>query len=110
MANTAVFGFYPDYCSAERSVDSLKEAGFRNTDISVLFPQQVISQEPAHEKDAKAPAGAATGATTGAVVGGALGWLAGIGVRAIPGLGFFSVACTIVAALETMGVAVGGAV
>lgn len=110
MANTAVFGFYPDYCSAESSVDALKEAGFRNTDISVLFPQQAVSQNQVHEKDPKAPEGTASGVTTGAVVGGALGWLAGIGVRAVPGLGFFNVAGPIVAALETMGVAVGGAV
>jgi osmotically-inducible protein OsmY len=110
MANTAVFGFYPGYSSVESSVDALREAGFRNTDISVLFPQQAGSQDLAHEKDAKAPEGAAAGVTTGAVVGGALGWLAGIGVRAIPGLGFFNAAGPIAAALETMGVAVGGAV
>jgi osmotically-inducible protein OsmY len=110
MANTAVFGFYSDKCSAERSVDSLKEAGFRNTDISVLFPQQAVSQDAAPEKDVKTSAGAAAGVTTGTVVGGTLGWLAGIGVRAIPGLGFFNVAGPIVAALETIGVAVGGAV
>ena len=35
--NTAVFGIYPNYASVERGVDSLKEAGFRNTDISVLL-------------------------------------------------------------------------
>jgi len=31
--NTAVFGIYPDYAGVENAVDSLKAAGFRNTDI-----------------------------------------------------------------------------
>ena len=34
---TAVLGIYPDYASVENAVDVLKEAGFRNKDISVLF-------------------------------------------------------------------------
>ena len=36
--NTAVFGIYRDRVGVERAVDDLKDAGFRNTDISVLFP------------------------------------------------------------------------
>jgi hypothetical protein len=36
---TAVFGIYPERSGAERGVDTLKAAGFRNTDISVLFPE-----------------------------------------------------------------------
>jgi hypothetical protein len=73
--NTAVFGLYPNHSSAEHGVDTLKEAGFRNTDISVLFPQNVGSKDFGHEKGSKAPEGAATGAGTGAVLGGALvGW------------------------------------
>ena len=41
--NTAVFGIYPTQGSVESSVDALKTAGFRNTDISVLFPENVGS-------------------------------------------------------------------
>src|ERR1017187_7107193 len=106
--NTAVFGIYPTYVSVENGVDALKAAGFRNTDISVLFPENVGSKDFAHEKGTKAPEGAATGAGTGAVVGGTLGWLAGIGALAIPGLGPFIAAGPIMAALA--GVGVGGAV
>ena len=102
--NTAVFGLYPNHSGAEHGVETLKQAGFRNTDISVLFPQNVGSKDFGHEKGSKAPEGAATGAGTGAVVGGALGWLAGIGALAIPGLGPFIVAGPIMAALAGMGV------
>src|SRR5690348_18421179 len=106
--NTAVFGIYPAYASVENGVDALKAAGFRNTDISVLFPENVGTKDFAHEKGTKAPEGAATGAGTGAVIGGGLGWLAGIGALAIPGVGPFIAAGPIVAALA--GVGVGGAV
>ena len=106
--NTAVFGIYPEYAGVENGVDALKAAGFRNTDISVLFPENVGTKDFAHKKETKAPEGTAAGATTGAVIGGGLGWLAGIGALAIPGLGPFIAAGPIMAALA--GVGVGGAV
>jgi hypothetical protein len=108
MANTAVFGIYPTQASVENGVNALKSAGFRNTDISVLFPGNVGTKDFAHEKNTKAPEGAAAGAGTGAVVGGALGWLAGIGALAIPGIGPFIAAGPIMAALA--GVGVGGTI
>ena len=106
--NTAVFGIYPNRTSVESAVDALKAAGFRNTDISVLFPEKTGTKDFAHEKSTKAPEGATTGAGTGAVLGGGLGWLAGIGALAIPGLGPFIAAGPIMAALA--GAGVGGAV
>jgi hypothetical protein len=105
--NTAVFGIYRDRVGVERALDDLKEAGFRNTDISVLFPENVGTKDFAHEKATKAPEGTAAGAGTGALVGGTLGWLAGIGALAIPGVGPLIAAGPIVAALT--GVGVGGA-
>jgi hypothetical protein len=106
--NTAVFGIYPTYASVESGVEALKTAGFRNTDISVLFPQNVGSKDFAHEKGSKAPEGAAATAGTGAVAGGVLGWIIGIGVLAVPGLGPFIAAGPIMAALA--GVGVGGTI
>lgn len=106
--NTAVFGIYRDRVSVENAVDVLRQESFRNTDISVLFPENQGTKDFAHEKNTKAPEGAATGAGSGAVIGGTLGWLAGIGALAIPGLGPFIAAGPIVAALA--GVGVGGAV
>jgi len=104
--NTAVFGIYRTRAEVERAVDELRNLGFRNTDISVLFPENVGTKDFAHEKQTKAPEGTATGAGTGAVVGGTLGWLTGIGALAIPGLGPFIAAGPIMAALA--GVGVGG--
>ncbi|HEY8669846.1 MAG TPA: quinol:electron acceptor oxidoreductase subunit ActD [Terriglobales bacterium] len=101
--NTAVFGIYPTRNTVETAVDSLKAAGFRNTDISVLFPENVGTKDFAAEKNTKAPEGATTGAGTGVVLGGALGWLAGIGALAIPGVGPFIAAGPIMAALAGAG-------
>src|SRR5437762_4297822 len=106
--NTAVFGIYRDRTSVENAVDVLRRENFRNTDISVLFPENQGTKDFAHEKNTKAPEGAATGAGSGAVLGGTLGWLTGIGALAIPGLGPFIAAGPIVAALA--GVGVGGAI
>lgn len=106
--NTAVFGIYDSYSSVESGVDALKAAGFRNTDISVLFPENVGTKDFAHEKNTKAPEGAVAGASTGAVIGGTLGWLAGIGALAIPGIGPFIAAGPILGLLG--GVGAGGVV
>jgi hypothetical protein len=106
--NTAAFGIFSTRMSVENAVSKLKAAGYPNTDISVLFPHTESTKEFATEKNTKAPEGAVTGAGTGAVVGGALGWLASIGVLAIPGVGPFIAAGPIMAALA--GAGVGGAV
>lgn len=101
--NKAVFGIFSTYSSAETGVEALKVAGFRNTDISVLFAENVGSKDFAHEKATKAPEGIATGAGAGAVAGGVLGWLAGIGTLAIPGVGPFIAAGPIISMLAGMG-------
>jgi hypothetical protein len=101
--NTAVFGIYPTRIAAEECVDALRQAGFRNTDISALFPDNVGTKDFACEKNTKAPEGATAGASSGAVVGGVLGWLAGIGLLAIPGIGPLLAAGPILAALAGVG-------
>ena len=105
--NTAVFGIYSTRSSVEVAIENLRTAGFRSTDISVLFPENQGSKDLAVEKSTKAPEGTATGASSGAVIGGALGWLAGVGALAIPGVGPFIAAGPIVAALA--GAGAGGA-
>lgn len=106
--NVAVFGIYKTAQSAESAVDHLISAGFSNSSISVLLPDDESTRAFAHEKNTKAPEGTTTGAATGGVVGGTLGLLAGIGALAIPGVGPLIAAGPIMAALA--GVGVGGAV
>src|SRR4051812_28416501 len=101
--NTAAFGIYSSRIGVENAVDALKLEGYRNTDISVLFPENAGTKDFATEKHTKAPEGATTGAGTGAILGGGLGWLAGIGALAIPGVGPFIAAGPIVAALAGAG-------
>src|SRR3954465_6071401 len=108
--NTAVFGLYPSITSVEIGVDELKSAGFRNTDISVLFPESAGTRDFAHEKGTKAPEGATTGAGTGGILGSALGWVGGLGAPALPGVGPFIAAGPVMTALAGAGLAgtVGG--
>src|SRR5450631_892384 len=103
MSNTAVFGIYRTRADVSNAVDALRDAGYRNTDISALFPENAGTKDFAHEKNTKAPEGAATGAASGAVLGGALGWLAGIGALAIPGVGPFIAAGPIMGMLAGAG-------
>jgi hypothetical protein len=102
--NIAVFGIYPDQVRAEDAVDTLRDAGYRNTDVSVLFPDNQGSKDFGHEKATKAPEGAVAGGASGVVLGGALGWLAGLGALAIPGVGPFIAAGPIMGMLGGMGV------
>lgn len=101
--NIAVFGIYRNRENVEGAVQALKNADFRNTDISVLFSENVGTKDFAHEKHTKLPEGSSAGAGTGAVIGGALGWLTGIGALAIPGVGPFIAAGPIVTMLAGIG-------
>lgn len=103
--NVAAFGIYPSMSALHTGVEALKAAGFRQTDISVLYSDRSGTKEFAHEAHTKAPEGAAAGAATGATVGGLLGYLAGIGALTIPGVGPFLAAGPIVAALAGVGAA-----
>jgi hypothetical protein len=101
--NTSVFGIYRDGVALGSGLERLKSAGFRNTDVSVLMPENIGNKDFVLKKDTKAPEGAATGAFSGVVIGGALGWLAGIGALAIPGLGPFIAAGPIMGLLGGAG-------
>ena len=101
--NTAAFGIYPTYANVESAVDSLRAAGFRNTDISVLFPENAGSKDLGLVKASKAPEGAAAGVASGGGIGGALGLLVGMGVLGIPGLGPFIAAGPMVSMFAGVG-------
>lgn len=106
----SVLGIVPDVMRVQSILADLQAVGFRNDDVSVLFPDRTGSRDFAVEHGTKAPEGAATGAGAGGAVGAGLGWLAGIGALAIPGAGPFLAAGPILAALSgaAVGAAVGG--
>ena len=106
VKNVAACGIYPDQGTVNDAVESLKAAGFRQTDISVLFPENLGSKDFAHEKHTKAPDGAVAGGGSGAVLGAALGWLVGAGSLMVPGLETMHAAGPIMGMLGGMGVGV----
>lgn len=101
--STTILGIYPYYSSVEHAVQALKEAGFRNANISVVFPKNAGSMNFARELTEKPPEGVVGGGITGAVVDGTLGWLVGVRALAIPGLGPVIAAGPIMAALAGVG-------
>jgi hypothetical protein len=105
--NKSVFGIYLTRSDVESAVTAFKDAGFSSSDVSVLLPENLGSNELVTDKSTKAPEGAAVGAGSGAAIGGALGWLVGAGALAIPGIGPVIAAGPLVAALA--GIGVGGA-
>jgi hypothetical protein len=100
----ALFGIYPTFISFEAGVEALKTAEFQSADISVLFPENL--KDVRYQEYAKTPT--ATGAKTGALLGGMFGWLVGLGLLTIPGVGPFVAAGPIAAALA--GAGTGGAI
>ena len=109
--NIAVFGIYATENDATDAVEKLRRAGFRDTDVSMLLPDNSGNKDLAHEKHTKAPEGAMTGATTGAVIGGLVAWLTTAGALAVPGLEPLALAGPIVGTLAGVGAgSVGGGV
>lgn len=100
---TALFGLANSESQAASIVDQLTVAGFSTSDISVLLPERSLARRFAHEQHTKAPKGAALGAGSGMILGAAFGWLAGIGILAIPGLAPLLAAGPIIAALTGAG-------
>ena len=110
MSHKSVYAIATSEGQALQIVDSLKDVGFSNDDISVLFPDKESTHQFAHEAHTKAPEGAVMGASTGGILGGGLGLLAGIGALAIPGVGPLIAAGPLLAALSgaAAGATVGG--
>ena len=102
-ANTSVYGIFPDQTSISEAVNALRAVGFRTTDISILFPDNVGTKDFGHQKSSKAPEGAVAGGSAGAILGGMLGWFAGMGTLALHGLEPFAVAGPLMGLLSGLG-------
>ncbi len=97
----AVFGIYQNRQMVEKAINTLKQAGYRDKDISVLSAEETGT---VHMKHTKAPEGAATGGSTGALIGAAAGWLAGMNVLPVPGRQSFVAAGPILSLLAGAGI------
>jgi len=90
---TSITRLYDDYADAERAVRRLEDAGFPQSEISIVANNSERWWRPGGKVDRDRDGiddraeGAGTGAGVGAGLGGAAGLLAGLGLLAIPGLG-----------------------
>src|ERR1035441_6263725 len=81
-----VFGIFSTRIAVDNAMDSLVQAGFPTSDISVLLPESLGgtknmgTENMGTEKETKAPEGTTVGVTAGGVIGGTLGLLAGVGL------------------------------
>jgi uncharacterized protein (TIGR02271 family) len=114
-----VVGLFDQFDNAQRAVQGLKDAGFRNNDINLIasdqkdeYARQLGGRKAGTQEGNEAAEGAAVGAGTGAMLGGLGGFLLGIGALFIPGIGPVIAAGPIVATLIGAGVgaATGGIV
>src|SRR5579883_1928444 len=53
--NTAVFGIFRDTAALGGGLDHLKAAGFRNTDISVLMPENLGTKDSSTKRKPRLP-------------------------------------------------------
>jgi hypothetical protein len=85
--SAASFGIFSDRISTENAIDTLKAAGFRNTDILALFPDQIPTKRVSGQKRRTALRGVAAGGSAGMVIGGVLEWIAGASLYSLAGVG-----------------------
>lgn len=103
MTKTVV-GSFDGYESAQRASRILKDAGFRDDEISVVAGDAARAHRPGElASDAETPSNASTGAVTGGIVGGAVGLVANLAAAAVPGLGAIVAAGPLVVALTGAG-------
>jgi len=91
---TTTIGVYENHEKAIAAVKELKENGFSDKQLSIIWKQEEIEKQ----SDKISNTGAAE-VGIGVTAGGVLGVLTGIGVFAIPGLGFLFGAGAIVGAI-----------
>jgi hypothetical protein len=87
-----VSGIFADKADVELAVEEMKRDGFRNGDISVLFSYNEDTKAYVLARTTEQSDAATDQGICRAAIGGALGWLAGIDILDIPGLGPFMAA------------------
>lgn len=100
-----VLGVFAERDNAEDAINSLKGAGFKAEDISIVMKDKGEGRESLKDTGASVAEGAVSGATTGGVLGGLAGLLIGIGAITIPGIGAILIGGPLATALGLTGAA-----
>ena len=87
-----ISGIFSDKAQVELAIEELKRDGFRNVDISVLFSCNDDTKAYVLARSTEQSDAATEQQVSHASIGGVLGWLAGIDILDIPGLGAFMAA------------------
>jgi hypothetical protein len=99
LGGAVVSGIYRDVVAVDHALDALRETGFRNTDISVLFAKNEATENLAGEKRTEG----ALGAGLGAKVDGSSDRLPKARLLAIAGAGPLSAGSPVVSAAHAAG-------
>jgi hypothetical protein len=82
-----IIALYEKYEDANRALNALKEAGFKDEAISLLTREETLKSDPEKGSPEEASRSAVKSAAGGGVVGGLAGLLVGLGSVLVPGLG-----------------------
>lgn len=104
--STLVTALFQSRGAANEAVDRLLQAGFSQSNISMLMSEATRGKEFTIATETKAPEGAAAGAAIGGMLGALVASLVAIGSLAVPGIGVVA-SGPVVAAMAGLGV--GGA-
>ena len=88
--NTAAFGIYHDEATLKNGISELERNGFRVTDISVLYPENVGMKDFVMKKQQSPGRRRAPEEGTGAVAAACLVGLQASELIAIPGVAYLS--------------------
>ena len=106
MSKKSVLCIATSWNRAEQIIANLRTAHIASKDLSVVFPHRSILGEAGEEKDTQTGQGSVASATEGRVEEVVLAWPSGLGTLIFDGVGRFTAAGPLLAALG--GVAMGG--
>ena len=103
----AVIGVFDDRDRVRDAISALQEAGFSLDDVSVIMRDRDDEETALERGGTHVDKTTAAGALAGGVLGGAAGWLAALGLVAVPGLGPLVGAGVVATTLLGMGIGAG---
>src|SRR5262245_42596815 len=77
--NISVYSIFRSTGDLQNCRERLEKAGFRNTDVAVLYYENPGTKDFGHRRNTKSTESAVLGAAIGGVLGGLVGWLSASG-------------------------------